>query len=346
MKNALFKLLLALGPKKKHPRREHPRILIVSTTGLGDSLWGTPAARALRKKYPKGHITLLTSPIGEALFRNNPNLDEIFIVKNPTLFSSLKLLPTLRKRKFDTAYIFHLSQRPILPIVSLAGPSKIVGTVGINKGLDHLLTDPIKLTHIHEIERRLKISGCENSPAQMELFLTEEENHACFSYLPSHSLLIGMHPGAKDKFKQWNPKHFIELGRKLTREKGATLIITGDKSEAPLASEIAAHIPGAVSVAGKLPVRITAALIEKLDLFITNDTGPMHIAFAMGTPTVAFFSPTDPTLCGPYKISHGEVIQKPRSCTPCIRKKCLSPFCMEQISPSAAYEVIDAHLPS
>ncbi len=346
MKNALFKLLLALGPKKKHDRNELSRILIVSTTGLGDSLWGTPAVKALRKKHPKGHIALFTSPIGEELFRNNPNIDEIFVVKNPALFSSLKLLPTLRKRKFDTAYIFHFSQRPILPIVSLAGPSKIVGTVGINKGLDHLLTDPIQSTHIHEIERRLKISDCSNAPADMELFLTEEENSASFIHLPDNSLLIGMHPGAKDKFKQWNPKGFIELGRKLAKEKGATLIITGDKHEAPLADEIATHIPGAVSVAGKLPVRVAAALIEKLDLFITNDTGPMHIAFAMGTPTFAFFSPTDPTLCGPYKISHGHVIQKPRSCTPCIRKNCVAPSCIEQISPKAAYEVIDAHLPS
>ena len=128
------------------------------------------------------------------------------------------------------------------------------------------------------------------------------------------------------------------------KEKGAKILITGDPSEKILADEIAAHIPGAISLAGKLPVRITAALIEKLDLFITNDTGPMHIAFAMGTPTLALFSPTDPTLCGPYKINHGIVIQKPKTCIPCIRKSCVSPFCMEQIDPQTVYEAIDAHL--
>ncbi|MCP5505018.1 MAG: glycosyltransferase family 9 protein [Chlamydiales bacterium] len=344
MKNTLFKLLLALGPKKKFERKDEPRLLVVSTTGLGDTLWGTPAVKALRKKHPNAHIALLTSPIGKELFKNNPHLDEIFALKDPALFSSLKLLPTLRKRAFDTAYIFHVSQRPILPIVSLAGPSKIVGTEGINKGLDHLLTNPIKQIHLHEIERRLKIVDCEMTHPKMEIFLTEEENNASFEHLVESPLLVGIHPGAKDRFKQWNPKHFIELGRKLVQEKGATILITGNSSEADLAEGIAKHIPRAISVAGKLSVRTLAALIEKLDLFITNDTGPMHLSFAMETPTFALFSPTDPSLCGPYKISHGFVIQKPRSCNPCIRKKCVSPFCMEQISPSMVYEAINAHL--
>ncbi len=340
MKNHLIKLLLTLAPKRKNQQRGAPRILVVSTTGVGDSLWGSPAIRALRKKHPKGYIALLTSPIGKQLFQNNPYLDEIFTLKNPALLSSIKLLGALRKKAFDTAFIFHLSQRPILPLVSLAGPSKIVGTEGINKGLDYLLTDPIKQSPIHEIQRRLNIADCENSSPEMELFLTEDENEAALKHLPNTHLIIGMHPGAKDKYKQWDPKHFIELGRKLAKEKGATLMITGDKGEAPLAEQIASSIPGAISVAGKLPVRVTAALIEKFDLFVTNDTGPMHIAFAMGTPTIAVFSPTDPKLCGPYQISHGTTFQKPRTCTPCIRKKCRSPFCMEQISPDEVYERI------
>jgi ADP-heptose:LPS heptosyltransferase len=87
-----------------------------------------------------------------------------------------------------------------------------------------------------------------------------------------------------------------------------------------------------------------AALIEKLDLLITNDTGPMHIGFAMETPTFALFAPTDPNLCGPYKINHAVVIQKPQTCIPCLRKACASPFCMEQISLENVYEAIDAHL--
>lgn len=344
MKNTLWKLLLKFGPKKKFVRGEEPRLLIVSTTGLGDSLWGTPALRALRKRFPQGYIALLTSPVGEQLYRNNPHLDEIFTLKGRSLLSAVKLLPKLRMREFDTAYIFHTSQRPILPLITLAGPSTLIGTQGINKGLDHLLSSPLPQTHQHEIERRLEIVGGDKEEGKMELFLTEEENQASFLHVPDLPLVIGMHPGAKDPFKQWNPKYFIELGRKLVKGKGAKILITGDPSEKKLADEIASHIPGATSLAGKLPLRVTAALIEKLDLFVTNDTGPMHIAFAMETPTFALFSPTDPTLCGPYKIKHGTVLQKPRTCSPCIGKSCAAPFCMEQISPQTVYEAIDAHL--
>ena len=86
-------------------------------------------------------------------------------------------------------------------------------------------------------------------------------------------------------------------------------------------------------------MRETAALIEKMNIFITNDTGPMHIAFALKTPTVALFSPTDPGICGPYRDEKPIVIEKPKTCTPCIGKKCDQPICMEQIT---VEEVIEA----
>ncbi|MCB1084861.1 MAG: glycosyltransferase family 9 protein, partial [Chlamydiia bacterium] len=178
-----------------------------------------------------------------------------------------------------------------------------------------------------------------------ELFFFFLENETALKILPSGPPLIGMHIGAKDRFKQWSPKHFSTLGQRLTKEKGATLILTGDQSEALLVEEVANTIPRALSVAGKLSVRETAALIEKCALFITNDTGPMHLAFAMRTPTLALFSPTNPKLCGPYKIEHGIALAKAPTCTPCIQKKCQAPFCMEQFSPNSVYEKAHALLP-
>ena len=345
-KNILFKVLTAL-PAKKNVREpsSNPRILVVSTTGLGDSLWGTPTIRAIKKHYPQSYLALLTSPIGEQVYRNSPYIDALFTVQNPALFSCIKVLPKLRKQSFDTALIFHLSQRPVLPFVCLAGPSTIVGTKHINKGLDFLLTHSIEKDPIHEIERRLNLAkeiGIPSHSYQMELFLTAEENNAALEHLPNHPYIVGIHPGAKDPFKRWNPKHFITLGRRLVKEKNAKILITGDTSEAALAQSIADNIPGALSLAGKLPMRVTAALIEKLHLFISNDTGPMHISYAMGTPTIALFAPTDSLLCGPYKISHGTIIQKSRTCIPCLQKKCQLPLCMEQISPEEVWEKIHA----
>ena len=339
MKNTLINILLKLIRVKKKGQTGEPRILVVSTTGLGDSLWGTPAIRALKHQHPDTPISLLTSPMGKEVFLNSPYIDQLFVLDAPFIFSAFKLFFTLRKKGFTVAYIFHISQRITLPLVYLASPSKIVGTTGINKGLDHLLTHPIPPSYTHEIERRLEIVNRRGSPPEMEMFITESEHQTALKHLPPPSLRIGIHPGAKDRFKRWNPKYFVELGKRLAEEKGATILITGDRSEGALCREIADQIPRALNLAGTLSVRLLAALIEQLDLFITNDTGPMHIAFAMNVKTLALFSPTDPNLCGPYKVS-AQVVAKSPTCTPCIRKKCLFPFCMEQLSPQEVYDKI------
>lgn len=329
----------------KDPKR--PRILIVSTTGLGDSLWGTPAVRALKKRFPKSYLTLLTSPIGSALYQNNPYLDDIFTLDNPALLSCKKLLGPLKKKKFEIALIFHLSQRPVLPFVNLCKPSQIIGTAGINKGLDELLTLPLKPSRQHEIVRRLKIAEAIGAPPQgseMEVFLTSEEQKTVEDFLKNASFPVGIHPGAKDRFKQWSPTHFANLGKRLQKEYGAQVFVTGSADEIPLARQVTEQIPGAVSVAGQFSVRHTAALIEQFKVFLANDTGPMHLAYAVKTPTFSLFAPTDATLCGPYQIDHAAFIQKNPTCSPCVGKKCQVPFCLEQIAELEAWDKIQTLL--
>lgn len=174
-KNTALKGLTSLFASAKNEVKdpEKPRILVVSTTGLGDSLWGTPAIRAIKTRFPNSHLGLLTSPIGKALYQNNPYIDETFTLESPALFSCIRLLPTLKKNQFEQILIFHLSQRPVLPLVSLCNPTALIGTAGINKGLDSLLTEAIENRPIHEIERRLKLAEVIGAPqygGQMELF--------------------------------------------------------------------------------------------------------------------------------------------------------------------------------
>jgi len=343
MKNHLFKTLIKgvdfFSPGKNEPKKKR-KILIVSTTGLGDTLWGTPAVKAIKKSYPDVSLSLLTSPIGRQLFLHNPYIDQIFTLGSPAFLSSLSLLASLRREHFDTILLFHLSQRPTLPLCHLTKAANIVGTYGINKGLDSLLTHPLPQKAQHEIERRLEIArhlGPLEAPPYMELYLTPEEEAKVLPYF-SNDFVVAIHPGAKDKFKQWNPSHFAAIGKKLVQEKGAKVYITGNQEETLLAAQIAKEIPYGESLAGKLPLRETAALIKKCNLFITNDTGPMHLAFALNTPTVALFSPTDPLRCGPYHLDKVALIQKKKSCIPCLRKKCRVPFCMDQISIEEVYQ--------
>lgn len=327
MKNALIKSAISLHKLWKTPRTEKSnRILVFSTTGVGDTLWGTPAIRAIKKQYPDAHLSVLTSSVGRQLLLHNPHIDKILTTFQPELKKQLQQI------RADTALIFHISQRVMMPLSYFSGAGRIIGSEGINKGLDSLLTQTLEKRYEHEIERRLRLAkeiGTLSDGPEMEIFLTEKERKSVASYLKSKRPIIAIHPGAKDRFKQWPPHLFAEVGRKAN----ATILITGGKDEIPLAQTLSQQIPGSISLAGRLSLRELAALIEGVDLFLTNDTGPMHIAFAMQTQTIALFGPTDPHLCGPHRYKKATVFARPPTCTPCLRKKCIDPFCMRQISP-------------
>lgn len=332
--------------KKTVSSTESHRFLVVSTTGLGDTLWGTPALKALRANFPDAYIAVLTSEIGREVLKYNRHVDDLFVIKKQTLFSLIHLYFSVWKKKIHTALIFHTSQRPILPFCFLIGAQEIIGTEGINKGLDFLLTQALENKPMHEIARRMEIVrrvGACSLDSLIELFTSEEDEKQAIAFLEKHQVLpylplIGIHPGAKDKFKQWDPECFIEVGNRLVQHLGCQIFVTGNQSEKELVEQVSSQIPGAISVYGQLPLRSLAGLIKKMSLMIVNDTGPMHMAFAMHTPTVALFTPTDPKLCGPYFATRAQIIEKKKTCTPCLKKKCHEPFCLLQISPDEVYE--------
>ncbi len=332
MKNQAIELLIALKKKIGHVTHHTrdpaaPRILILSTTGLGDTLWATPAIRAIKKAFPRAFLAILTSPIGKEILSGNPYLDEFYVTKNGGFFSLFPLYKKLKEKQFDKVLIFHTSQRPMLPLAFFTGACEIIGTHGINKGLDSILTTSLKMEKMHEITRRLKIAGVESDGCEMEIFLNENDR-----VKKSDQLLIGMQVKTKDRFKEWPASSFVALGKKLQTRFGAKILITGSVDERDYAAKIAQEIPEAISVAGKYPLKKMCGLIQTLDLLITNDTGPMHIACAFKRPLIALFGPTDPLLCGPYGVSSATIIAKDTTCTPCLRKKCRHPFCMQQIS--------------
>ena len=349
MKNALINRAVALfRPQKPNLENDQRKFLIVSTTGLGDTLWGTPAVKALRETYPTSYIALLTSPIGREIFEHNRHVDELFVISDPVLFPLFSHYFQLKKRAFTDVILFHTSQRPILPFVATLGASRIIGTQGLSKGLDHFLTHPISRAYVHEVERRLQLVGQIDAHTQnpsLELFLSGEDERQAELFLaqfqlPANLPKIALHPGAKDRFKQWPPSLFIELGNRLVQELGCQLFITGSAIEKQLVESVAAQIKGAIPVTS-LSLRPFAAFLKQMQLLISNDTGPMHVGFAVNTPTIALFAPTDPKLCGPYSVKNAKVIAKQPTCTPCLKKKCVEPFCLLQIS---VQEVYDASL--
>lgn len=348
-KNGLIRCLIwALCPKATRlgPKDKRERILIISTTGLGDTLWGTPAIRALRQSFPESYIALLTSKVGSEALKHAKGIDEIFTLSSQGVSAFLSYLRPLRKKRFDSILLFHTSQRFALPFCHLIEGKEIIGTGGMHKGLDFLLTHPIEQKEEHEITRRLaivKAIGARARDLHLEVSVTREDSEAVKTFLqghgiPDHIPLVGIHPGAKDKFKQWPEAHFAEVGRRLSQHMGCQIFVSGSREEAPLVFSIASQIPGAIPVAGELGVTSFAALLKQFRLFITNDTGPMHLAFGVNTPTVAIFGPTDPTLCGPLAATQVQVLKVPQTCSPCLKKRCEAPFCLRQLGPDAVYQ--------
>jgi ADP-heptose:LPS heptosyltransferase len=345
-KNRLIKTLITPFRSNSSLQKEEKRFLILSTTGLGDTLWGTPAIRALRKCFPTSYIGVVTSPIGQTLLKHNRRIDELFLVKNPVLPSLLPLRRKLKSRKITHVLSFHTSQRAVLPLAATIGAQAIIGTCGMNKDLDFLLSHPLENNHVHEIQRRLRIVaevGASTLDSSMELFLGPEHESEVETFLASHNIpsylpLVALHPGAKDSFKQWPPSHFIDLGNRLAQNLGCSVFVTGTPEEKALVEEIASQIQGAIAVTS-LPLLTAAALIKRMDLMISNDTGPMHIAFALKTPTIGIFTPTDPALCGPYYAVKAHTISRKPTCSPCLRKKCHEPFCLLQIGVQEVYDL-------
>ncbi len=346
-----------LGFPKKISQNNHPsKFLIISTTGVGDTLWGTPAIQAIKDTYPHSYLAVLASPLAKEVLENNPYIDDFFVL--PRGIKGAFHLPILghqlSKKRFDWILIFHNSVQSIMPLAHFSGSSNIVGIKRHAKALHSLLTHPyIFEPSCHPIDQRLTMAkecGAKTIQKKLAIFLSEEEKETAKDFLVNQNikkenLLIGFQPGAQHAFKQWPIETFIQLGKLLSKRYPCHIIIMGNTNEIPLAARLLDQLPNAVSFAGKLSLRISTAILGEMDVFITNDTGPMHLALAQEIPTVALFAPTRPFLCGPYlNEKFVKVVEEPPTCSPCIRSKCFKPFCMEQISVDKVFSQVQALL--
>ena len=356
-KNFLFQALISVYDlfSKPTPTKSIKKFLIVSTTALGDTIWATPSIRSLKETFPNSSISVLTSSIGSQVLKNNPYIDEVFLLKKTSLIHLCKLYMQMRKRYFTTALFFHTSQRPILPFCYMLGIREMIGTKGLQKGLDSLLSTAVEKKPMHEIERRLKIIECVGAPAtytELEIFPQKRHSEEAQEWLENHGFsfttpIVALHPGASTRFRQADPKVISEVAKLLQKNHKCQILITGTLQEKNLVDEITKLVPGAIGLAQNLDLHTFAALIGKMSALVVGDTGPMHIAFAMKTPTVALFPASNPLSFGPYQIQPNlvKVFHKPLTCTPCLYKKCQLPFCFLQFSPKEICDSVHDLLP-
>lgn len=303
---------------KTWKRAKH--LLCVRLDAMGDVLMTGPAIRALRESAPERRITLLTSPSGAAAARLIPWVDDVIIYEAPWMKApapradpepDLAMIRRLADKEFDAAAIFTVYSQNPLPAALFCF------LAGIPLRLAHcrenpyqLLTDwvaerePQQITR-HEVRRQLDLVatvGCRTEDERMALRIPERAQSRVRAFLDSHDLTrpdrpwVVIHPGSTAPSRRYAPESFAEAARRLVVDHGVRVVLTGSESERPLIEGIQGSMNGtpSLSVAGELDLAELAALLERAPLLISNNTGPVHVAAAVGTPVVDLYALTNP----------------------------------------------------
>ncbi len=333
-------------------------ILVRAVNWLGDAVMTTPALAALREARPDARITLLAKPLVAELFKGHPDVDEVMVYDRDGghrgIFGKLRMASVLRARRFDSAILLQNAFDAAL-LVFLARIPDRAGYATDGRGL--LLTRPVPITAetmaLHETEYYLSLMSAlgvlrPKAPAQ-RLQVAGEERAAMAARLASLGIapgtpILGINPGATfGSAKRWFPERFAAVADALSEAWGAAVVLLGSAKEAPLSDAICAAMKNrAVNLTGKTTVREMMALLEACAYLVTNDSGPMHIAAALGTPLTAIFGPTEWARTSPLTGRARLVRADGIDCAPCKKRECdREPLCMLGVTPGM---VIDASI--
>ncbi len=332
------------------------RILVRSTNWVGDAMLTTPALRAVRKSFSDAEISILAKPWVAPVFYNNPCVDHLLLYdaagRHNGWSGKTRLSRTLRKAEFDVAILFQNAFEAAL-LAYLAG---IPCRLGYNTDCRRiLLTHGVRLApqvkKIHEVEYYLGILkgvGIESNGRELTLEVTEKERRRADEILKRHLVtegdtLVGVSPGATyGSAKRWFSNRYAAVCDMIHKAHGARIIVFGGPGEEAVGSQVADSMQRpCVNLCGKTNLREAAALIEKCQLFVTNDSGLMHVATALGVPLVAIFGSTNPITTGPVG-SRSRVVRVPIPCSPCLKPQCPEDHqCMDEITVDMVYAVAE-----
>jgi lipopolysaccharide heptosyltransferase II len=332
------------------------RLLIRSTNWIGDAVMTTPAVRAIRKGFPNAHISLLAKPWVAPVFENSEHIDRLLTYdgerRHKGFFGKFRLARDLKKYYFDAAILLQNAFEAAL-ISFLAGIRLRIGydTDARRLLLTHAVPCTNEIRTKHQTEYYLNILrgiGIDNDNRDLYLKLNQRDRSRAEKILLQKHLslddkIIGINPGATyGPAKQWPADRYARLADRMLSFPGVRIIIFGGPGDKALGQKISGkmrHQP--VDLSGKTSLGEAMALIERCDLFITNDSGLMHVAAALDIPLVAVFGSTNPVATGPIgRNSH--VVQAAIPCSPCLNSDCPEGHlkCMDQIDVDRVFDVV------
>jgi len=323
------------------------KILVRMPNWVGDLVMATPVLTDLRRRYPDAEITAMCKAHLVDLLKHDASVDELFgFSKTPYGFlrraGDRDLIGKLRTGQYELGILLTNSFSSAWYFFQ----GRITRRLGYKARLrSWLLTDGVKWPQerIHQVDfykRLLEPLGIAKSQTAPRLYLTEAEIRMSKELLHQRGYregapLFGINPGAAyGSAKCWPPERFRALALQLLdKDPEAFILFFGDGTSHNLVKEIVQELPPRVlNLAGATDLRELLCLIQQCDVLVTNDSGPMHVGAALGTPLVALFGSTDDHLTGPYGQSKA-VIRKNVSCSPCFERVCPIDFrCMRSIT--------------
>jgi heptosyltransferase-2 len=332
------------------------KIMVRATNWIGDAVMSLPAIEALRARFPNSEIVLVSKPWVSQLYWNYPAVTRQIVYdaegEHQGMRGFWKLVRKLHSERFDAAILLQNAFQAAWMAWCAGIPVRIgYARDGRTPLLSEAVEVPPPAAYGHQAYYYLQLlfrSGLIEKPQtikEVRLHLAESERKWAAKQLQTLGLsgkrfLVGICPGASfGAAKRWLPDRYAKLADRLIDALGADVLIFGSRSESPLAEAVAramGHTP--VLVAGKTTLREFMALLAKCHLVITNDSGPMHLAAALGLPLLAIFGSTNERATGPVG-PRVRIIKHPVECSPCGLRECPIDFrCMTGISVDDVYQ--------
>ncbi|MCF7873293.1 MAG: lipopolysaccharide heptosyltransferase II [Candidatus Omnitrophica bacterium] len=324
------------------------KILLVEPNWLGDVILTTPAFKAIKEVYPKSFLAVVVARKAAPILENNPHIDKIFKLdekkEERTIFSKIKFIKKIRTYQFDKAFLLHRSFTKTL-LVFLAKTKEIIGYNYKKRSL--LLSKKIPVINKDSVHKQdyylniLKISGIniDNKNCQVYLGKAEEKNLEKILPQANHlngNYLIGINPHSNWPPKDWPLSNYQKLIKKiLNKYPNSTFFITSKNKQKNIPAIFTQFGKKVIDLSGKTNLRQLACLYSQLDLVISGDSGPLHLAGAVGTKFIAIFGPTSPSCTKPINRTKGYLLFENDICpVPCYQKNCPKNHqCMLKITP-------------
>ncbi len=342
------------------------KIMVIRFGALGDVVRTIPAVSALRNKFPNAYIAWVIDDTSSGILLKNPSIDELMVFPRGAWVSSLRRLrkfcsvlkemtnfiKKIRSIKADVVFDFHGLVKSGF-ISWLSGAKVRVGFVRNHSREFNFLFNNIRINpHTHRLNRidknfkLVEYFGAKKISDPPEFIFTEDEKKKIDTFLKNRSSakIATIHPGTsyRGRYKQWQPEKFAQLADMLAQKMGLAVIFVWGSAEEQLVEKIQNQMTEKAERAPRLTLKELAYLIKRSDLFISADTGVMHIASMVGTPLVAIFGPSDPIQNAPAPYIPFEIVWEKVDCSPCRKRNCDDRKCIDAIQPLDVFNAVQA----